>query len=82
MKIKIFTQPNCPNCPAAKILGQELLKEGADVEFYDIKTPQGLTESIMHNVLSTPSVLILNNEEVIAEFLSQAPKIEEVKKWL
>lgn len=82
MKIKIFTQTNCPNCPAAKTLGQELLKEGADVEFYDIKTPEGLTESIMHSVLSTPSLLILDNEKVIADFLSQTPKLEEVKKWL
>ena len=82
MKIKIFTQPNCPNCPAAKKLGQELIKEGVDVEFYDIKTPEGLAESVMHSVLSTPSLLILNNEKVVVDFLSQTPKIEEVKKWL
>jgi glutaredoxin len=82
MKIKIFIQPNCPNCPSAKKLGQELLKQGADVEFYDIKTIEGLTESLMHNILSTPSLIILKNSEVITEFLAQTPKIEEVKKWL
>jgi predicted thioredoxin/glutaredoxin len=82
MKIKIFTQPNCPNCPTSKLLGNELLNEGIDVEFYDIKTPEGLAESLMHNILSTPSLIILNNNKVIADFLSQTPKIEEVKKWL
>jgi arsenate reductase-like glutaredoxin family protein len=83
MKIKIFTQPNCPNCPAAKTLGQELINQGVDVKFYDIKTIEGLTESMMHSVLSTPSLLIVKeSDEIIAEFLSQTPSIEEVKKWL
>jgi arsenate reductase-like glutaredoxin family protein len=82
MKIKIFTQPSCPNCPEAKKLGQELLNQGIDVEFFDIRTPEGLTESLMHNILSTPSLIILKNSEIIAEFLAKTPKIEEVKKWL
>ena len=82
MKIKIFTQATCPNCPAAKILGQELLNQGEDVQFYDIKTPEGLAESLMHNVLSTPSLIILKDNKTIAEFLSKTPTIEEVKKWL
>jgi predicted thioredoxin/glutaredoxin len=82
MKIKIFIQPSCPNCPKAKELGQELINIGEDVEFYDTKTPQGLAESLMHNILSTPSLLVLKDSEVIAEFLAQTPKIEEVKKWL
>jgi glutaredoxin len=82
LKIKIFTQPSCPNCPQAKKLGQELLSQGADVEFYDIKTPEGLTESIMHNILSTPSIIILENSNVVTEFLAKTPNIEEVKKWL
>jgi len=82
MKIKIFTQPSCPNCPAAKKLGEELIREGLNVEFFDIKTADGLTESLMHNILSTPSLILLKDEKVVAEFLAKTPRIEEVKKWL
>lgn len=82
MKVKIFTQNNCPNCPKAKELGEELLKQGLNVEFYDIKTTEGLTESLMHNILSTPSIVILKDGKVVEEFLTKTPKIEEVKKWL
>lgn len=82
MKVKIFTQPSCPNCPSAKKLGQELLSQGINVELYDIKTSEGLAESLMHNVLSTPSVVIIDNNRVVADFLAKTPTIEEVKKWL
>ncbi|MDD2678566.1 MAG: thioredoxin family protein [Candidatus Nanoarchaeia archaeon] len=82
MKVKIFTQDNCPNCPQAKKLGEELIKQGLNAEFYDVKTPQGLAESLMHNVLSTPSIIIIKENKVVEEFLAQTPQIEEVKKWL
>ena len=82
MKVKIFTQTSCPNCPQAKELGTELLSQGINVEFYDVKTSEGLTESLMHNILSTPSIIIMKDSEVVAEFLAKTPKIEEVKKWL
>jgi predicted thioredoxin/glutaredoxin len=80
--INIFTKKNCPNCPKAKALGEELKKMGKNVEFFDVETPEGLAEALMHNVLSTPSVIISQGVKVVAEFLGDSPKIEDVIKWL
>jgi len=80
--IKIFIQDTCTNCPNAKKLGQELIKEGKTVEFYNVRTPEGLAESLMHNVLSTPSIIITKEDEEINSFRGETPNIEEVKKWL
>lgn len=82
MAIKIFTQQECPQCPKAKQIGKELINQGIEVEFYDIKEPQGLAESIMHDIMSTPSIIIEKEGKTVKEFLGQAPEIEEVKKWL
>jgi len=80
--IKIFTKKNCPNCPKAKSLGEELKKMGKNVEFFDVETSEGLAEALMHNILSTPSVIISEGAKVVAEFLADSPKIEDVIKWL
>lgn len=82
MLVKIFVQDNCPNCPPSKELGKELEKAGVNVEFHDVKTPNGLAESLMFNVLSTPSTVLLNDEGGKKSFLGITPTINEVKKWL
>lgn len=82
MLIKIFVSDKCPNCPPSKELGERLESEGLNVEFHNINTPDGLAESLMHNVLSTPSTVILNEEKEVASFLGKTPGVEEVKKWL
>jgi hypothetical protein len=41
-----------------------------------------LAEALMHNILSTPSVIISEGAKVVAEFLADSPKIEDVIKWL
>ena len=36
-KLKVFTKKDCPKCPAAKTLAEEIKKEGKiPVEFYDV----------------------------------------------
>ena len=78
----MFVQDNCPNCPPTKELGKLLISKGLEVEFHDIKTPDGLAESLMHNVMSTPSTVIVKNDKVLQNFLGTTPSIEEVMKWL
>ena len=82
MVVKIFISDDCPNCPASKELGEKLIKKGIPVEFHDAKTSDGLAESLMHNVLSTPSTLIIKENKVVKAFLGETPAIEEVNSWL
>jgi len=60
MKIKIFWKKDCPNCPQAKNIGR-LLEDKVEVQYCDIDTVDGLTEACMLNVMSTPTIIILDN---------------------
>lgn len=81
MIVKIFTQPSCPKCPEAKKLGKELEKI-VKVEYFDIKDVDGLAESTYYDVLSTPSIVIVNDEKELVSWRGETPKIEEVKRFL
>ena len=82
MLIKIFVSDNCPNCPQSKELGRELIAKGLNVEFHNVKTPDGLAESLMFDIMGTPSTVIIKNSKVLESFPAKTPKIEEVMKWL
>ena len=43
-------------------LGKKLESEGMKVDFFDIKTPDGLTEAVMFDVMTTPSIVIVDDE--------------------
>ncbi|MEM7821491.1 MAG: thioredoxin family protein [Candidatus Aenigmatarchaeota archaeon] len=81
MIVKIFWQPNCPYCPKAKKLGEDLKKDGINVEFYNVKEVDGLAEASFFNVLSTPSVIIVNGNKEIASWRGNTPKKEEIKNF-
>lgn len=61
MKLKLFWQENCPNCPQAKRLVSKL--EAIDVSSYDIKSIDGMAEAAFHSVMATPSILVVDNED-------------------
>lgn len=82
MILKLFTQPSCPKCPAAKAVVKQI-EHKVKVEQYDIKTEDGLAEALEYNVMTTPSIVILDHEKnVLGEFLGQAPNVEELDKIL
>ncbi len=62
MKLKIFTQPDCPKCPAAKEFGKEM-KEKLEVEMFDTSTPDGLAESQYFAVMATPTIVLTDKED-------------------
>ena len=82
MLIKIFWQPECPRCPQAKELGETLKKEGLEVEFFNIKEVDGLAESLFYDVLSTPSIVVIENGEKKAAWYGEVPELKEVKDIL
>lgn len=78
MKIKIFWQKNCPHCPEAKNTGKQLEKE-TEVQYFDVDTVDGLAEASYYDIASTPSILVLdNNDNKIKIWRGKTPQLEEI----
>jgi hypothetical protein len=80
MKIKIFWQKNCPNCPKANHIGKQLEKE-MTVQYFDVSTVDGLAEASYYNIVSTPSIAIVDNDEnEIKIWRGKTPNLEEIRE--
>lgn len=76
MELKVFTLPTCKDCPAAKKICKEIAdKYGFKYAEVDISTSEGQLEGLMHQIMSTPSILI--DEEVVAR--GKLPSREELE---
>ena len=81
--IKIFTKAKCPRCPAVKEIGKELKKEGVSVLSYDLDTIEGLAEASFYSILSTPSIIIEDEEEKeLMSWRGVVPTLQEVRHHL
>lgn len=81
MIVKVFTQKDCPKCPKAKEIAKKLEEEKIPVSYFDINTVDGLAEAQFHQVLSTPSIVVVNdNGKEINSFRGEAPSASEIKK--
>jgi len=81
--IKIFTKAYCPKCPAVKEMGTVLKKEGVSVLNYDLDTIDGLAEASFYSILSTPSIVIEDEEErEVISWRGVVPSLQEVKQYL
>jgi hypothetical protein len=81
--IKIFIKTKCPKCPAAKEIGRELKKEGMPVFNYDLDTMDGLAEASFYSILSTPSIVIEDEEEKeVISWRGVVPTLREVRQYL
>lgn len=81
--IKIFTKSKCPKCPAVKEIGTKLKKEGVSVMQYDLDTTDGLAEASFYSILSTPSLIIEDDQErEVISWRGVVPTIQEVKDCL
>jgi glutaredoxin len=78
--IKIFTKNECPKCPAAKEIGGILQQEGLPVTYYDLETPDGLAEAAFYSVLSTPTIIIEDEQEkILAGWRGTVPTLQEIE---
>ncbi len=83
MKLKIFTKTDCPNCPAAKKIGQQLEKKGANIEWFDLDNEEGLSEAVYFDVLSTPSLIVTDEDDSeIKAWRGEVPEITDIQKEL
>ena len=81
MKLKVFTKTDCPNCPAAKKLAEKIEQEGKTVEWFDLDQEDGLTEAVYFDVLSTPSLIVTDeDDEVIKAWRGEVPQINDIHK--
>lgn len=81
--IRIFTKSKCPKCPAIKEIAQELKKEGLPVFHYDLDTIDGLAEASFRSILSTPSLVIEDEEEKeIISWRGIVPTLQEIKQYI
>ncbi|MDD2678772.1 MAG: thioredoxin family protein [Candidatus Nanoarchaeia archaeon] len=71
----VFTMQNCPNCPNAKKLCEEVSKE-MKIKFKVIDIKEDFLTALIYQVMETPSIAL--NDETI--FFSEVPSKQELKK--
>ncbi|MFH1175607.1 MAG: thioredoxin family protein [bacterium] len=77
--IKIFTSPTCPNCPPAKVMGQQLQEKKFNIQLLDVSEAEGLAEAQIHRIMAVPTIVIADEEDnEIASWRSGLPSIDEV----
>ncbi|MDD3631535.1 MAG: thioredoxin family protein [Atribacterota bacterium] len=80
LKMKVFWQKDCPNCPKAKEIGKKLEKE-LEVQYCDVDTVDGLTEACLYQVMSTPSLVVIDEKgEEIESWKGILPEIDYIRK--
>ena len=81
--VKIFIKAKCPKCPAVKEIGTTLKGEGVPVFHYDLDTIDGLAEASFYSILSTPSIIIEDEEEKeVMSWRGVVPTLQEVRQHL
>jgi thiol-disulfide isomerase/thioredoxin len=80
-RVKLFWKEECPNCGSAKIVGSQLKQEGLAVYDYNLDTADGLAEASYYSIMSTPTIIIEDEEEnTIASFSGSVPTPGEVRR--
>ena len=87
MKLKLFTLPSCPQCPTAKKVAEELIKQRTDLtlDVLDLSDVNNMTAALMLQIVSTPSFVIDDTPIFIGELPTLKAlneKIEEYKKQM
>jgi hypothetical protein len=81
--VKVFTQENCIRCISAKEVGNLLIERKVPVRFYDIETVNGMTEAAFHEVISTPTTIIVDDDDnELESWRGEAPSVEDLEKTL
>ncbi len=78
MELKVFISENCPSCPAAK----ELALRYPFSKLYRLEESEGLAEAAFHNVLCTPSFLLVDEEDrILKAWRCHIPKPAEIEHF-
>lgn len=78
-KVKIFFKDDCPMCPMAKRLKDNLIERHIGVAEYNVETAEGLAEATFYRVMSLPTIVVEDEmENELGEWRGIVPKVEEV----
>ena len=84
MIVKLFVKNDCPRCPAAKKVIEELEKEKIKevvVERFDAEEVEGMAEAAYYMVMATPTIVVTDNDgKEVKSWRGGVPKLEELKK--
>lgn len=61
--VKIFYKDDCPLCPMAKKLKNDLIKEKIKVIDYNVGTADGLAEATFYGIKALPTIIIEDEKE-------------------
>ncbi len=81
MLLKLFTQPTCGKCPAAKALMRQLKVKSAKlkVEEYDVTTVDGMAEASFYTVMATPTILLCDDKgKIIKDWRGETPALSAI----
>lgn len=77
--VKIFYKDDCPKCPLAKKLRDNLKEQKVNVIDYNVGTAEGLAEASFYSIMSLPTVLVEDGmENGVGEWRGDVPRMEEV----
>ncbi len=79
-ELKLFVKTNCPKCPAAKAVAQELVTKRSDLELkiLDIGDHENYLSALMLQITSTPAFAV--KDDVL--FVGNAPSLEKLNNKL
>ena len=82
--IKLFVKPNCAYCPQAiKLCDQVHVAKEIKIEKYDVSTDIGLAEAAFYEVMATPSILVINDDECeIESWRGEVPDLDRLNEAL
>lgn len=83
LTIKVFTLKSCPNCPKAKEVARRVAERlGVSLVEVDLGTPEGMVEGLIHQIMSTPSIVVGDRVVARGRVISEEELEAEVKKRL
>lgn len=85
MKLRLFTLPNCPRCPAAKAIAEDVVMHRNDVtlEVLDMSDSNNMFTALMMQIASTPSFAVDDTPIFLDDVLSSDElntRIDEYKR--
>jgi thiol-disulfide isomerase/thioredoxin len=84
MKLLIFGKPTCPACQSIKEKMQYFSEKHAPIpiEYFDIETIDGITESAYLSVPDIPTVILMKENKEVKRWVKSAPIFSELKELL
>lgn len=78
MRLRLFTLPDCPKCPAAKKIAKTVTEQRTDItlEVLDLSDSNNMTTALMSQIASTPSFAI----DYTPIFIGELPSLDELNE--